>query len=199
MDGLVGHLGLALLTFAVTNVDDLLLLGLFFSNPRYPARSVVIGQFLGVAFLVGISLVGLVLGKFGQPQWIGWLGLVPILIGLRAAWRLRDNSVVEVAPQAVSTGSTVLQVAAITIANGADNVSVYVPLFATLPAVVVGLYCGVFAAMVGVWCLVSYYLVQYPGLSRLLTRYGHVILPFFLMALGGWILYETKAYTLVLR
>ena len=196
MNGLVGHLGLAVLTFAVTNVDDLLLLGLFFSNSRYPTRSVVAGQFLGVAFLVGVSLVGLVLGKYGQPQWIGWLGLVPFFIGLRAAWRLRSASVVEAAPQRASTGSTVLQVAAITIANGADNISVYVPLFATLPAAVVSLYCGVFAAMVGVWCLASYFLVQHPGLSRVLTRYGHLILPFFLMALGGWILFETKAYTL---
>ena len=199
MDGLLGHVGLALLTFAVTNVDDLLLLGLFFSNPRYPVRSVVVGQFLGVAFLVGVSLLGLLLGKFGQPQWVGWLGLVPIFIGLRAAWRLRDASVAEAAPPPVSAGSTVLQVATITIANGADNISVYIPLFATLPAAVVGLYCGVFAAMVGVWCLVSYYLVQHSGLSRVLARYGHIILPYFLMALGCWILFETKAYTLVLR
>ncbi|GAB3323238.1 hypothetical protein GCM10027511_31990 [Hymenobacter humi] len=117
---------------------------------------------------------------------------------MRGAWRLRDPSAAEASPQPVSAGSTVLQVAAITIANGADNVSVYVPLFATLPAMVVGLYCGVFAAMVGVWCLVSYYLVQHPGLSRVLTRYGHLILPYFLMALGCWILFETKAYKLVL-
>jgi cadmium resistance protein CadD (predicted permease) len=198
MDGLVGHLGLALLTFAVTNVDDLLLLALLFSNPRYPVRSVVVGQFLGVAFLVGVSLFGLVLGKLAQPQWVGWLGLVPIFIGLRAAWRLREPSAAEASPQPVSVGSTVLQVAAITIANGADNVSVYVPLFATIPAVVVAMYCGVFAAMVGVWCLVSYFLVQHPGLSRVLTRYGHLILPFFLMALGCWILFETKAYAVVL-
>ena len=199
MDGLMGHLGLALVTFAVTNVDVLLLLSLFFSNPRYSTRSVVVGQFIGVAFLVGVSLVGLVLGTFVNQRWIGLLGFIPIFIGLHAAWRLRSASVAETPPQVVSTGSTVLQVAAITIANGADNVSVYVPLFATLPAVTVGLYCGVFAAMVGVWCLASYFLVQHPGLARVLARYGHLILPFFLMALGCWILFETKAYTLVLR
>ncbi|MBC6605615.1 cadmium resistance transporter [Hymenobacter sp. BT188] len=199
MDGFMGHLGLALVTFAVTNVDDLLLLSLFFSNPRYPVRSVVVGQFLGVAFLVGVSLVGLVLGTFVNQQWIGLLGLVPIFIGLRAAWRLQSASVPETTQQEVSTGSSVLQVSAITIANGADNVSVYVPLFATLPVVTVGLYCGVFAAMVGVWCIVSYYLVQHPGLSKVLACYGHLVLPFFLMALGCWILFETKAYTLVLR
>ncbi|MFC7670565.1 hypothetical protein ACFQT0_27605 [Hymenobacter humi] len=62
---------MALLTFAVTNVDDLLLLSLLFSNPRYPVRSVVVGQCLGVAFLVGVSLFGLVLGKLAQPQWVG--------------------------------------------------------------------------------------------------------------------------------
>ncbi|MBC6605367.1 cadmium resistance transporter [Hymenobacter sp. BT188] len=199
MDGFIGHVGLALATFAVTNVDDLVLLSLFFSNPRFPARSVVAGQFLGVAVLVGVSLLGLLLGQWGNPQMIGWLGLIPIGLGLRAAWRLHAASETEgPAPKEVKPGSTVLQVAAITVANGADNVSIYIPLFATLPAVAVGLYCGVFAVMVGAWCLVSFYLVQYPALNRVLIHYGHIILPFFLIALGGWILFETQAYTLVL-
>jgi cadmium resistance protein CadD (predicted permease) len=160
----------------------------------------VAGQFLGVGFLVGVSLFGLLLGQWGHPQVMGWLGLVPLALGLRAAWRLRKAAAAEIAElKEPNVGSTLLQVAAITIANGADNLSVYIPLFATLPAVTVGLYCGVFAVLVGLWCLVSYYLVQHPGVHKVLARYGHIILPFFLIALGGWILFETQAYTLVLR
>ena len=38
------------------------------------------------------------------------------------------------------------------------------------------------------------YLVHRPTLNKVLACYGHIILPLFLMALGGWIIFETKAY-----
>jgi cadmium resistance protein CadD (predicted permease) len=44
-------------TFAATNIDDLLLLALFFAR-RIPTRRVIAGQYLGFACILGISLLG---------------------------------------------------------------------------------------------------------------------------------------------
>ncbi|WP_435593378.1 cadmium resistance transporter [Nocardia sp. bgisy118] len=62
-----------------------------------------------------------------------YLGLLPLMLGLRAAWnvwRRRDDGD---ADGQADPGSRpgVLSVAAVTFANGGDNIGVYVPVFAT--------------------------------------------------------------------
>jgi cadmium resistance protein CadD (predicted permease) len=44
-------------TFAATNVDDVLLLTLFFAR-QVPARHIVAGQYLGLAIII-LSLIGM--------------------------------------------------------------------------------------------------------------------------------------------
>ena len=74
-----------------------------------------------------------------------------------------------------------------TVANGGDNVAVYVPLFATAFDAV-ATYALTFAVMTGVWCTLGYKLVNNNVLGGAIRRYGHVILPFVLIALGIYIL-----------
>ena len=47
--------GVGIVVFASTNLDDVFLLAAFFADPRLPARSVVSGQFLGIGALVAGS------------------------------------------------------------------------------------------------------------------------------------------------
>jgi cadmium resistance protein CadD (predicted permease) len=75
---------LGISTFVSTNIDDIFLLIVFFSNVfRYPPYQVVIGQYIGIVLLVAISiilsLVSLVIPSF----LIGLLGFVPIIIGIK--------------------------------------------------------------------------------------------------------------------
>lgn len=81
--------------------------------------------------------------------------------------------------------SEILAVAAVTIANGGDNLGVYIPLFASTPSGIT-LYAGVFAAMTAIWCALGYFLVKYS--RSVIRRYGHVALPFVLIILGLYIL-----------
>ena len=48
---------LGITLFAATNIDDTFLLLGFFADPKYRAHRVVIGQYLGIATLVAISLL----------------------------------------------------------------------------------------------------------------------------------------------
>lgn len=125
------------------------------------------------------------------------LGAVPLALGLRELWALRQASG-EAATEASDlraaegrlerrTHSQAVAVAAVTVANGGDNVGVYIPLFAREPALIPA-YAAAFGALTALWCFAGYRLVQNPIVGTQLRRYGHVALPLVLIALGLWIL-----------
>jgi len=182
----VGLLGRAAVMFAVTNVDDLVLLAVFFGQAagRRGALKVVAGQFLGFAAILAVSVAGALGAGLLPDGAVRWLGVLPVLLGLRAAWQAWQQDDDEPAPAA-----GVLGIAAVCFANGGDNVGVYVPAFAaTGPAGLVG-YVVVFLAGVAVWCLAGRFLATRPGVGRVLARWGHVVLPVVLVALGVLILF----------
>lgn len=47
---------MAIALFASTNVDDLFVLLGFFSDPKFRARDIVVGQHAGIATLFGLSV-----------------------------------------------------------------------------------------------------------------------------------------------
>jgi cadmium resistance protein CadD (predicted permease) len=60
MNELASHLGLAVVVFVSTNVDDILLLALLFADATLKPRSVILGHVLGIAALVVISAIAAV-------------------------------------------------------------------------------------------------------------------------------------------
>lgn len=204
MNGLVTAIPTGLTAFSATNMDDIVILTLFFSqvNAAFRRRHIVFGQYLGFATLVLASLPGFFGSLIVPEAWIGILGVVPIAIGIsrllnkdteesetEAEIETSDNSLFSsfLSPQTYG-------VAAVTVANGSDNIGIYVPLFAssTLEHLLVML--GVFFLMVGVWCYAAYRLTRLPAIAYTLTRYGSSVVPFILIGLGLLIL--VKSHTL---
>ena len=177
----LGLIGKAAGMFAVTNVDDLVLLAVFFGQGK--AARVVAGQFVGFAAILAASLAGALGAGLLPDGMVRWLGVVPLLLGVRAAWqawRREDDEPV------VATG--VFGVAAVCFANGGDNIGVYVPAFAaTGPSGLPG-YVVVFLIGLAIWCVAGRFLATRPGVARALARWGHVVLPIVLTALGVLIL-----------
>jgi cadmium resistance protein CadD (predicted permease) len=170
--------------FAVTNVDDLVLLALFFA--RGEAVRVVVGQYLGFGLLLAVSVAGALGAGLLPESVLPWLGLVPLSLGLRAAWRVwRPGPADDDEP---SGGPSVLVVAGVTIANGGDNIGVYVPVFAVAGNTGIAVYAVVFMVLVGVWCVAGRFLATRPVVARALARWGHVVLPVVLIGVGLLIL-----------
>lgn len=198
MDKLISILGLGIGTFAITNIDDLLILSIYFADPKFKKSSIIVGQYLGVSALVLISLSGLVLGQLINPQWLGLLGLIPVFLGIKGIVHLFKTKQDENSHTTVPNRSNIqfLNVTAVTIANGADNIGVYTPIFANATLYTTLLFIAVFIIMIGVWCALAYYFVKHPLIKDAFARYGHIILPFFLLLLGMYILYESKVWTI---
>lgn len=193
----------AITAFTASNLDDIVLLLLFFSQvgQRLRPLHIVAGQYLGVGLLVLVSLGGCFGSLVFPPSWIGLLGLVPVSLGITQLMEsLQADGASEQPPGLAPFGSPqrlgwplaqTLGVAAVTVANGGDNVGIYLPLFANASAFELALTLTVFAVMVGLWCLVAWRLMQTPALAGLLTRYGRQLVPFVLIGLGGLILVDS--------
>ncbi len=196
-------LGLAVVLFVSTNIDDVFVLLGFFADPKFQARDVIIGQYAGIAALYGVSAVASLVSLLVPKAYIGLLGVFPIVIGanqLRHLLRGEEETEGELErhPDAGS-GGRVFSVAAVTIANGGDNIGIYTPFFAMRPGIEIAVIGVVFAVLTGVWCLAARWLVEHPLLGAPIRRYGHRIVPFVLIGLGVLILYEAGTFSLLRR
>jgi cadmium resistance protein CadD (predicted permease) len=84
----------------------------------------------------------------------------------------------------VATGPAVLAVAAVTFANGGDNIGVYVPVFATARTGGLVVFAVVILVLVAVWCAVGRFFATRPIIARALSRWGHIVLPAVLIGIG---------------
>jgi len=200
----LGRIGQAAGMFAVTNIDDVLLLALYFgraAGERGAALRVVLGQYLGFAAILAAAVVGAFGAGLLPESAVPYLGLLPLVLGLRAgwsAWRERRGGPEEADPDGPpdGRGPALLAVAAVTLANGGDNIGVYVPVFATVGAGGVVVFCAVFLLLVGVWCALGRFLAGRAVVALALSRWGHVLLPVVLVGIGVLILVEGGAFGL---
>lgn len=186
----------AVVVFVGTNVDDIVLLSVLFADPNLRPRSIVAGQFLGMGVLVVVSVAAASLAVAVPPRWTSLLGVVPLLLGISKgvdALRSRGTDDDDPAtPDELARGSQVLAVVGITVANGGDNLGVYIPLFAAERRAIV-VYAAVFAILTAAWCVLGFKLVNNRAFGSKLRRYGHVVLPIVLVLLGIHILAGVRA------
>jgi cadmium resistance transport/sequestration family protein len=206
MSGLVTAIPTGITAFTATNLDDLVILTLFFSqvSATFRRRHIVIGQYLGFTALVLASLPGFFGGLFLPEHWIGLLGLVPIAYGISRLLNKESDSSEEVeeetkpsnqSPLASFLSPQAYSVAAVTIANGSDNIGIYVPLFASSDLGKLVVIVAIFFLLVGVWCYATYKLTAQPAIAEVLSRYGNNFVPFVLIGLGIFIVLESQALT----
>jgi cadmium resistance transport/sequestration family protein len=210
MNWLLTAITTGITAFAATNIDDIVILMLFFAqvNATFRRRQIIIGQYLGFLALILASLPGFFGGLIVPRTWIGLLGFVPIAIGISRFVNRENNDaeVQEVSGETLHSQNHILanllhpqiyNVAAITFANGGDNIGIYVPLFASSNFVSLAVILIVFFVLVGVWCYIAERLTRQNAIAHVLTRYGHAVVPFVLIGLGILILIESESYQLI--
>lgn len=182
----------AVVMFVSTNIDDIFVLMLFFADRTFTPAQVVVGQYVGIAFLVGMSIALSLAALVFPAHLIGLLGFIPIVLGIKKLLDLRRHSPDD-EQQAIPSSRHWLRwltVSAVTVSNGGDNIGVYMPLFANSTADEIAVITIIFALLIALWCGIGYALVQAPLIGDPLRQYGHRILPFVLIGLGLYILAE---------
>jgi cadmium resistance transport/sequestration family protein len=215
MSGIGAAFTEGIVAFSATNIDDIIILLLFFSqvSANFRRRHIVFGQYLGFTVLILASLPGFFGGLIVPREWIGLLGLLPIAIGIKQLLsREQETAQVQTVTSEfksstashpiVSFLTSILspqtyKVAAVTVANGGDNISIYIPLFAGHQLAGLAVILGVFFLMVGVLCAIAFLLTRQPTIAYMLTRYGQPLVPFVLIGLGLFIMYERGTFNLI--
>ncbi|QLE57173.1 cadmium resistance transporter [Nostoc sp. TCL26-01] len=207
MNELMTAITTGITAFTATNIDDLVILTLLFSQVNKTFRSwhIVIGQYLGFGTLIVASLVGFAGGLILPASWTGLLGLVPIAAGISRLLHPEDDSSATDEPEAdISNYSSqvlgflspqIYSVASITIANGGDNVGIYMPLFANTSFYSLLIIISTFLLLVGVWCFMTYKLTCQPIVANIITQYGNNFVPLVLISIGVFIVLDHASLT----
>ncbi|MFQ4136949.1 cadmium resistance transporter [Nodosilinea sp. PGN35] len=217
MDWIVPTVMLGAATATATTFDDNIYLTMFFSktNRTFRPRHVVVGEVLGFSVLVAISLLGFLAGLMIDHVWIGLLGFLPIAIGVNALLSrqtMDEDETVDVSianptnPHYRKVRQTSLwhtlrdpqtyKVSAVTLANGGNNLAIYIPLFASTTLPRLGIILAVCYAAIGLWLTLSYSLVRQPQLAFIMARYVRRAFPFVLIWLGANILIDSGSHQL---
>jgi cadmium resistance protein CadD (predicted permease) len=192
---------LGVAAFAATNIDDIFVLLGFFADPRFRARQIIVGQYVGIGALVLVSIVAALIALVIPPAYVGLLGLAPIAIGSKKLvdlWRGQEQGEEELERHpAGGEHGQVFTVAAVTIANGSDNIGIYTPLFAVRSSIETAVIVAVFAVMTALWCAIAHWMVHHRTIGAPIRRYGHRVLPLVLIGLGVLILHEAGTFELL--
>jgi cadmium resistance protein CadD (predicted permease) len=176
--------GIAISVFISTNIDDLFLLITLSSIRSYRFRHIVAGQLMGMALIIAISFIGSWLA-FSVPSVIlRLLGLVPLGIGIKKLFQSKDLEESEKIDTPRQGYQKISAVTLITLANGGDNIGIYLPLFSARNLSENIFFSIVFLSLSLLWCWVSYFLVRHPTLQKPIRIYGNLILPWVLIGLG---------------
>ncbi|WP_286151336.1 MULTISPECIES: cadmium resistance transporter [unclassified Mycobacterium] len=160
----------------------------------------IAGQYLAFIAIVAVSIAIAALGStLLPPAALPYFGLIPILLGLKAGWsayreRRSDPDPAPQIPAVPRQGPRMWQVAAVTFANGGDNIGVYVPIFAVAATATISMFTAVFLIGVAIWCAGGKYVASHPLIANVLSRWGHIVLPVALISIGVTILITGGAF-----
>ena len=221
MDWLIETIKIGLAAAVATTFDDNIYLTGFFSevNRTFRPKHVVVGELIGFTALISISLVGFLIGLAISSDWIGLLGILPILIGLNNLRLLivnKDESVENKSANLkqnarfrgfdsrerslldIIQDRQTYRVSAVTISNGGNNLGIYIPLFASSSLKSLAVIIPICYLIICTWLFMSYHLTRTPGIALVLSRYASKLFPFVLMWLGLRIILDNESYKLFL-
>ncbi|MBP2318137.1 cadmium resistance protein CadD (predicted permease) [Nesterenkonia lacusekhoensis] len=192
----------ALALFVATNIDDIIVLSLFFGRGRGQpgtTRRILLGQYVGFIGILGTAVVVALGAQVMLPEEVlPYFGLIPLGLGLWAAWRTwrnrdeKDDDEAQLEGKRVSVGT----VALVTFANGGDNIGVYVPVFVSLSWAAVLAFCIVFLSLVALLVLAAKWITSRKPIAEVLERWESILFPLVLITLGVIILVTGGAFGL---
>ncbi|MDK6275454.1 cadmium resistance transporter [Pseudoglutamicibacter cumminsii] len=188
--------------FIATNIDDIVILSLFFGRGQGQpgtTRRILAGQYLGFLGILGAAVAAAFGAQVLLPEAIlPYFGLIPLGFGLWAAWQAWRNRGQDDDDEAQLEGKrvSVWTVAAVTFANGGDNIGVYVPVFVSVSWSAVLAYCIVFLLLVAALVFLAKWISSRKPIAEALERWEHILFPAVLVGLGIVILVSGGAFGL---
>ena len=189
--------GIVLLAFTATNLDNLILLVGVLSRPGQAFASVLSGALLSAGVLAALCLGAAFAADLAPQRWIGYLGVVPIALGLRELYRLAAAGGAETGKDGAGAAPIpAFGVAGILLASSADTLGALLPLFAETDDGLLPVLVAVMLAATLLGCELARRLASSQSLGPTLRRVGPRLVPIALIAVGIYVLSDTGTDTL---
>lgn len=192
----------SIILYSGTAVDLLIILMLFFAKrkSRKDIINIYLGQFLGSVSLILLSLLfAFVLNYIPSKEILGFLGLIPIFLGLKVLL-LGDSDGEAIAKDGLrkDNKNLIFLVAMITFAScGADNIGVFVPYFITLNLANLIVALLTFLVMIYLLVFSAQKLAQVPSVGETLEKYSRWFIAVVYLGLGMYILIENNSFDML--
>ncbi|KRN29766.1 hypothetical protein IV38_GL000655 [Lactobacillus selangorensis] len=188
----------ATFAFLATDMDDLFLLVTFLmvavNEPAAKSRGdiwkVFIGQVIAFAMIVFASDLGSFGIKLLPQQFIAGLGAVPFFLGCQVFWsehhEKREHQKKQINQHVVSVGFVMLTI----LADGGDNLGVYIPYFASLDTKMLlwtNLYLMV---LICLWCALGLRLTRFKDFETFFHKHGENLTGTILIVLGLMLIFK---------
>ena len=199
----------SIVSFISTNIDNIFVMMVLYArvDETFKKKYVIIGQYLAIGILS--AAFGL---NFVPQKYVGLLGFIPIALGVKE-WisykrpaqnksnrkefpletekteAAHPNKLQNILRNVTSMASKIvkpeiLSVALVGVANGADNIGVYIPLFTGYSSIQVIITIIVFVLMMAVWCFLGEKITDFPKIKAIIQTYKYFAVPAVLVGLG---------------
>lgn len=186
----------AVLSYIGTSIDHIIVLILLFNQTQHRKRddvSIISAVFIGFTLIVLTSLAA----RFGlslfEPDWIGLLGLIPIVLGVRVLFKPVDDE--QKAQDEISRSfsrhqSQFVSVFFLMLAFGGDNLGVYIPLFASLDWLGITVTLLIYYGLTGIMLAAAYKISEVKKINHFIEKYERWLVSSVFILLGLFILLE---------
>lgn len=197
---IIGIVISSIASFISTNIDDIFILMIFFLNSKFKTKQIVLGQYIGIGILVCFSILASIGFSIFPKKYLGLLGFIPIFLGVKAWIDYKKENIEEDNENTIEEkfSSNILKVSMVTIANGADNIGIYIPFFTQMSKVGLIVCIIIFILMTGLWCYIAKNISQYPLIKEKIERYKNYLIPLVFIGIGILILLENNVIGLFL-
>lgn len=193
--------GLVVGSFIATNIDNLLILVVLQGANVGRRSAVLLGFVISTIAVMCASAVGLALGSLVGPGLIGYLGIVPLLLGchlLYQAWRSVEHDSPEISDaerrgeQGIWFSTFILM-----FSNSGDSIAVFLPLLAESGRAALLVIVCVYLLSALSWAALSYLISGQRELAARIEKRAEKIIPWMMIGIGIYILMDSSTDTLV--
>ena len=181
-------LAVTLATYVGTALDNLLMLTVLRAAGT-PPRAIVAGFLIGSAAVLAVCAAGTGLTALLPPHYLGYLGVVPVglgVAGLVSAMRGQN------ADPTGQVRSDLGGIASLQFASSFDSIAAFLPLFADTERPFGLVIAAGFAAMTLLWLVISRALARLPGMTASLRPVERYARPAVLILVGLYVLSNTS-------
>ncbi|WP_263018951.1 cadmium resistance transporter [Natronobiforma cellulositropha] len=174
--------------FVVTNLDALLVVGVFCADNEYRSWEVFVGHSVGFGVGLVAAVVGAAVAAELFHEWTFLLGVLPLSIGLWGLFRRPPETTVE---QSIPVPNAVGRVGVVTSASiglSGENLAVYIPFFADLSRSELALVVTSYVIGAGFVFLVARLVVSRVVVDGISERLDRWLVSTVLVLVGGYVL-----------